>query len=574
MMYPDVWGHGSLFVFSGLDGKNTYTDSLAGTLCADRLGILFHLKKRVELSLALKGVCDISYKIVASDIIMGEFTARGGGKAPFIIAFCSQDTVAGLTGECARPVIRCDDVPAAGSGDGVAIACLGGEYAALAVENGADGVRFAFSFSRESENDAAAKAKEALKLNIRLVAKERLAFFEKLPHTSADQNVEKTLGKCFSVMKSQVYSPEGLFQTRWTTPDRLPHRRLWLWDSVFHSFGNRYISADLAYESIRAVLDTQAEDGFIPHMAAPPAERSDITQPPVLAWGLYDLYSYSGEKDYLTANYEKLKKYLCWNIQNRDSDRNFLYEWMIEENSVNCRCGECGMDNSPRFDNVVKMDCIDFSCFMANEARCMSKIADALDMPDEKDYWTGLYGQIKQAVNDSLWDEADGFYYDRVLADGRLKKVKAVSSFLPLFAGICDKRQAKRLVRHLSDSRSFYTKLPVPSISADDPAFGSDMWRGPVWINYNYMIIRGLREYGYNELAEDIRSRTVEAIAFWYKQEGTVYEFYDSTDRIPPKKLNRKGGSIEPYDFGIRCQSIRDYGWSCALFAALLLEER
>ena len=41
-----------------------------------------------------------------------------------------------------------------------------------------------------------------------------------------EQNVEKAYLHAVSVMKSQVYTPEGVFRHLWTTPDRYPHKKL------------------------------------------------------------------------------------------------------------------------------------------------------------------------------------------------------------------------------------------------------------------------------------------------------------------------------------------------------------
>ncbi|HVI41527.1 MAG TPA: trehalase family glycosidase, partial [Anaerovoracaceae bacterium] len=191
----------------------------------------------------------------------------------------------------------------------------------------------------------------------------------------------------------------------------------------------------------------------------------------------------------------------------------------------------------------------------------------------EKEFWSGYFTAIKHAVNTLLWDENDHFYYDRDLKSGAFKKVKAVSSFLPLFAGICEPSQAEYLVEYLRSSEYFGSRFPIPSVSMDDPSFGTDMWRGPVWINYNYMIALGLKDYGYKELAEDILNKTIRMVAFWYAHDGSVYEFYDSTGTKSSRRLNRKGSPIEPNDFHIRMQCIRDYGWSCSLMPEIILEE-
>ena len=64
-------------------------------------------------------------------------------------------------------------------------------------------------------------------------------------------------------MKSQVYSPEGRIKHRWTTPDRWPHRGMWLWDSAFHAIGFRHVDVEVARDAISAVFDAQREGGFV-----------------------------------------------------------------------------------------------------------------------------------------------------------------------------------------------------------------------------------------------------------------------------------------------------------------------
>jgi neutral trehalase len=200
----------------------------------------------------------------------------------------------------------------------------------------------------------------------------------------------------------------------------------------------------------------------------------------------------------------------------------------------------------------------------------MAKIATRLRDTDKEEFYTRWYHSIRRDINDKLWCGEEGFYYDYDLTNGALHKVQSVASFLPLFAGVCDASQAAALVEQLLNPETFGTPLPIPSISRQDPTYGSDMWRGPVWINYNYMISDGLAENGYPELALAIRTKTVKSVNDWYMRTGTVYEFYDPEHQQFPGRLNRKGTSYEPYDFTVRYQSIRDYGWSNTLVFDLL----
>jgi neutral trehalase len=223
------------------------------------------------------------------------------------------------------------------------------------------------------------------------------------------------------------------------------------------------------------------------------------------------------------------------------------------------------MDNSPRFDTESDLYAIDFSCYMANETLFMQKIADELDEKETAEFFAQWNKKIKADINNTLWCEEDGFYYDYDIQNGCFNKVQSVASFLPVFADVCDASQCRKLVAHLENPDEFGTQFPIPSISRKDKSFGSDMWRGPVWVNYNYMISDGLSAYGYKALSEKIREKTIDVINEWYNRTGTVYEFYDSENCTPPYCFNRKGEVVEPYDFRVKYQSIRDYGWSITL---------
>ena len=83
-----------------------------------------------------------------------------------------------------------------------------------------------------------------------------------------------------------------------------------------------------------------------------------------------------------------------WNFKNRDRNQNLLMEWFTDFHQPTCRCGESGMDNTPRFDTDAVLEAIDFSCFMANEMRCMSAIAKVLSKPEAAAKYADLYQKM------------------------------------------------------------------------------------------------------------------------------------------------------------------------------------
>ena len=374
-------------------------------------------------------------------------------------------------------------------------------------------------------------------------------------------NGERTLRKAEAQLRTQVCSPEGSIKHRWTTPDRWPHRRMWLWDSVFHAIGLRHLDPGLARDAIAAVLDVQRADGFIPHMAAPDV-RSEITQPPVLALGVKLVNEIAPDQAWLRQVYPALKAYLEWDLAHRDTDGAGLLEWFIEAD-VNCRSGESGMDNSPRFDVATQLDATDFNAFMAQECEIMAVFAAGLGLKSDAEYWSKHHERITRLINTRLWDDVQGFYCDYDVTKNALSPILASSGFLPLICGTPTAAQAAKLVAHLDNPATFKTAFPVPSIAVSCGAYyAKDMWRGPVWININWLIARGLRRYGYQAQADALLDRTMAEIEKTYLHYGTMFEFFDDRNEVAPPQLLRKAKNI-PDSFH---QAFHDYGWTATLY--------
>lgn len=170
----------------------------------------------------------------------------------------------------------------------------------LVVEESPKGYKFSLCYGGSLKNTLK-RARAALNNDAAAIKAERETYYQKLPRLiNAPEDYSRLLAKAASVMKANVYSPEGIFPCRWTTPDRVPHRNLWLWDSVFHAIGWSYIDPRLAEEAILALMATQTENGFIPHMASN-RSISKITQPPIIAWGILELYNRSKNVNFVKA---------------------------------------------------------------------------------------------------------------------------------------------------------------------------------------------------------------------------------------------------------------------------------
>ena len=131
-----------------------------------------------------------------------------------------------------------------------------------------------------------------------------------------------------------------------------------------------------------------------------------------------------------------------------------------------------------------------------------------------------------RAVDEKLWDEEHGTYLDYDLAEERPLRVRFAPNFVPLFADIPGEERAGRMVDCLENGGfrlSGEGITPVPSYDMRGFGFSPvQYWRGPVWININWFLMRGLRDYGYEKHAE----RLARAIVDLCWRQG-FYEYFD-----------------------------------------------
>ncbi len=153
-----------------------------------------------------------------------------------------------------------------------------------------------------------------------------------------------------------------------------------------------------------------------------------------------------------------------------------------------------------------------------------------------------------KAFNEKLYNENLGAYVHYDLRNGKQIEFVSSSSFSPLFSGIPDEKKAKEIVNTMLTKFGGEDKYLCASFDPTSSRFNpKKYWRGPVWINLNWMLYYGLKDYGFIDVAQRVKEDSIELI----KNDG-FYEYFDS------RKSNNGGygGS--------------DFSWSAALIIDLL----
>lgn len=141
--------------------------------------------------------------------------------------------------------------------------------------------------------------------------------------------------------------------------------------------------------------------------------------------------------------------------------------------------------------------------------------------------------RIMLLVDEWMWNEDDGLYYDIEARSHGQVKVKTPFSFMPMLSRFARKDRVERMVReHLTNPHEFWSDYPLCSVSLDNPTFDPiDMFRGATWVSINWMVIEGLSRQGYAEEATRLARKTVELVGPRYvdgkrTRSPRVWEWY------------------------------------------------
>jgi hypothetical protein len=237
--------------------------------------------------------------------------------------------------------------------------------------------------------------------------------------------------------------------------------------------------------------------------------------PPLLSWVEWQNYLLTGDRGRFRDVLTPLVRNYLWLAANRRRDDDLYW---------NTGLG-AGEDDLIR--NATAYSWVDMTAQQAQNAYYIARIAQEAGNKDVVRYFDGENRKLARLVSQRMWDTKSGFYYD-LKADGSSTGIKTVLGFWPLLAHIASPAQAKSLVNHLQDPHEFRRANMVPALAADEPGYTADgqYWNGAVWAPTNYMVIKGLQDYGYEDLATQVTATYLANMSTVLDKTGTIWENY------------------------------------------------
>ncbi|SMF28315.1 Glycogen debranching enzyme [Alteromonadaceae bacterium Bs31] len=398
-----------------------------------------------------------------------------------------------------------------------------------------------------------------------------------------EQNVEKykkiVRKNIYKEMKGMYREKGGALSYPFLAPGSSQYLdMLWDWDSWLSNVALRQILSEkgsakdkkeaLKYEqgSVLNALSYGGMDGWIPiwiERNAPSREdmlkeinpwKSNMHKPTIAQHAAFIVQNMDGDAEWLREKFYYLQAFVSKYLNHHKHSSTGLIYWETDH--------AIGVDTDPStfYRPNGSSGSIFLNALMYKELRAIAYLSRQLNLPDIAVTFEREAVELLQNIRLHNWDPRDGFYYSvdlnlkpvekpqiESLQPGKLyfhvgqprnydcliQRFSVWSGFMAMWAGIATSEQAKIMVeRHFHDKRSFNSVSGIRSLSPlekmyDTRASGNpSSWNGPVWINVNYLVFKGMLNYGFEDEARELAEKTILLLGRDFERFGGLHEYY------------------------------------------------
>jgi hypothetical protein len=352
---------------------------------------------------------------------------------------------------------------------------------------------------------------------------------------------------CFSLLRQCMMPPEGKCRNNYYVFSREPK---WGWGyggQVFHEslsmLAYAFMDPEGAMNSQRVYFERQHPDGYINYRTGPYLDETIefkgklTSSAPLFNYENLEIFKVIRDKPFLEEAYRSGSRFYNFYVANRDSNNNGLCEWGGDASLESVRDARVAV-----WDNVgwpSNFEGPDLNSMLVMEAKSLAEMATLLGKREEAVKWLADAKDRSRLINRFMWDNTNGFYYNVNRNDQSFSynhpddlKIKEIIGFLPLWAGISDDARTARLVSSMTDREEFWRPYGVPTLSAMDGYYNPiGYWNGPVWVQWNYLLFRGLLDKGYKKEASELAMKVMDNMIWHLKQDHVFWEFYSPDGR-------------------------------------------
>jgi hypothetical protein len=369
---------------------------------------------------------------------------------------------------------------------------------------------------------------------------------------------------CWWVLGANIVTLPGRGDARAVVPSKIGYVGLWQWDAYFIAAGLRHGDPELAREQLDLAFGFPTEAGQLPDVVhdegvlassddLPPGDRDNLrragssiadpskpiplTKPPLAAWALRALEGRVDDAAWFERAWQTVARSQEWWFRDSDLDGDGMPEYGHPYSS--------GLDDSPVFDGELPVASPDLAAYLVLQDDLLAARARATGDDAAASRYAARATRTLAGL-EAMWDDEAGFFRSR--GAGHPLTAETAVSLLPLLTGRLPGRIVARMLDALDDPARFATAHVVPTVAVRDPDFSAErMWRGPVWVNVNALLVEGLAVSGHAERSRALAESTLRLVI----DAGGPHEYFN------------------PLTGSKARTATTSFGWSAALFLDL-----
>ncbi len=195
---------------------------------------------------------------------------------------------------------------------------------------------------------------------------------------------------------------------------------------------------------------------------------------------------------------------------------------------------------------------VDLNCLLYNIESTLSEGYLINKSPEKAQVYSTLAKERKDLILNYFWDNSRGYFFDYNHESKTISDNYNLAGLFPLFFNLVDRNQAEKVVLTIKEKLLYPGGLVTTNVKASGQQWDyPNGWAPLQWIGYLAM-----KNYGYNDLANEIATRWTNLNMKVYFETGKMTEKYDVVHPDRPGG----GGEYENQD---------GFGWTNGVFLKL-----
>jgi alpha,alpha-trehalase len=185
----------------------------------------------------------------------------------------------------------------------------------------------------------------------------------------------------------------------------------------------------------------------------------------------------------------------------------------------------------------------------------LARMSELLGRKKEADEWRKHAAERKERIQQYLWDEKAGMFFDFDFQSQVQSSYPYITTFLPMWSGLATPEQARAIIKNIG----IFERPGGLVMSANETG---GQWDYPyAWAPNQLLADEGIRRYGFNEDADRVSYEFLSNVAENFRRDGTIREKYNAATRSSETQVTA-GYNI----------NIVGFGWTNGVFLVLVHE--